>query len=279
MILIAGPCVIDERTDDIAGMLDEVVKGIDDIEFYFKASFDKANRTSINSYRGVSIQVGLERLGIIRRRHGFRVTTDIHEPWQAVLAGPAVDVVQIPALLCRQTDLLVEAGKYAKAVNIKKGQFSAPEDMAYPVEKVKANGCRNVWLTERGASFGYRRLIVDMLCLPALKATGAKTICDCTHSLQLPGAAGGCSASMARDYATILARAAIAAGFDGVFCEVYDKPDEAKCDGPNSLSVTQFENLMHECLELNHRRRSRRQTPYSGLRTSRYDCGLRHYCS
>lgn len=253
MIVIAGPCVIDERTLDIAETMAQMVASFaPHIEFYFKSSFDKANRTCAGSYRGPGLEKGLAILREVQRRHGFRLTTDVHEVHQVGLVADVVDVIQIPALLSRQTDLIRAAGASGRAVSIKKGQFAAPEDLRYAVEKAKGAGCQTVWLIERGVTFGYHRLVVDMLSFPALRATGAeKTICDCTHSLQLPAAGGGCSAAMARDYAPILARAATAAGADGVFAEVYPDPDQAKCDGPNSLSFQQWAEMIGQCLPIN----------------------------
>lgn len=253
MIVIAGPCVIDDRTLEIAERLAPMVSAFaPHIEFVFKASFDKANRTSAESYRGPGLESGLKTLREVKRRYGFMLTTDVHEMHQVGPVAEVVDVIQIPALLSRQTDLIRAAGSSGRTVSIKKGQFAAPEDLRHAVEKAKGAGCRTVWLIERGASFGYHRLVVDMLSFPVLKTTGAaRIIFDCTHSLQLPAAGGGCSAAMARDYAPILARAATAAGADGVFAEVYPDPDQAKCDGPNSLSFQQWADMIGQCLPIN----------------------------
>jgi 2-dehydro-3-deoxyphosphooctonate aldolase (KDO 8-P synthase) len=241
---------MDDKTEDIASELSSIMSRFE-VDFYFKASFDKANRTSLESYRGPGIE-SIYRLGNIRKKHDIKVTTDVHECWQVSAVASRVDMVQIPALLCRQTDLLAEAGKHSKAVNIKKGQFAAPWDMAHAVEKVRAQeGCRNITVTERGTTFGYNRLVVDMLSIRSIQEmAGVKVIFDCTHSLQLPAAGSGCSASQPRDYARTLALAATAAGCDGLFFEVYPDPDRAKCDGPNSIRLDSVASLLHDVLEV-----------------------------
>ena len=253
MIVIAGPCVIDEQTEAIAERLDQIfLKYGDDCQFYFKASYDKANRSRGISYRGPGFQKGIERLAKLKDRFGFSITTDVHTEWQAEQAAQVVDVIQIPALLCRQTDLLVAAGYTAKAVNIKKGQFMAPWDMQWAVEKVRVAGCQNVAIIERGTCFGYNRLVVDMLSIRQMRElTACPVIIDCTHSLQLPGAGSGCSASLARAYAATLANAATAAGSDGIFLECYPIPDQAKCDGPNSVTIEQLDEIIGTTLKIN----------------------------
>lgn len=253
MIFIAGPCVIDESTLKIAEALWPILNKYASMhEFYFKASFDKANRSCVNSYRGPGLAAGLKVLKRIKKRYGFKITTDVHELEQVKPVSDVVDMLQIPALLCRQTDLLMACGMAGREVNIKKGQFMAPWDMAAAVEKVEAGGCKErIFITERGTTFGYNRLVVDCLSIPMMKKMGLKTILDCTHSLQLPAAGCGCSASQPREFATTLANVATIAGADGIFCEVYPVPDEAKCDGPNSIIIDDFERMVYNvsCIE------------------------------
>lgn len=249
MILIAGPCVIDEQTPEIASVLAEIFgRYAGYFECYFKASYDKANRTSLNSYRGPGITKGLQVLKRIKNKHHLLITTDVHSVEEVSKSAAVVDMIQIPALLCRQTDLLAAAGKSKRRVNIKKGQFMAPWDMANAVEKVEAAGCSEVTVTERGTSFGYNRLMVDMFSIPIMQKAGLKVIVDCTHSLQLPGAGSGCSASQPREFVKTLALAATAAGADGLFFEVYPEPDSAKCDGPNSVRLDELEPLLNAVL-------------------------------
>src|SRR5262249_34294685 len=203
--------------------------------FIFKASFDKANRTSISSYRGPGLKEGLRILAGVRAA-GFPVLTDIHEPSQAQSAAEAVDILQIPAFLCRQTDLLVEAGRTGRIVNIKKGQFVSPRDILHAAEKVASTGNSKILLTERGSSFGYNNLVVDMRGLAIMRDSGWPVVFDATHSVQLPGGAGSASSGQ-REFIEPLARAAVAAGIDGVFVEVHDSPDKALSDGPNALRL------------------------------------------
>lgn len=247
MVLIAGPCVIESR-DNLFAVAEKLMKYHEDknIEFYFKSSFDKANRTSIDSFRGPGIDEGLKLLDAVRREFGYNLLTDIHESCQAAPVAQVVDILQIPAFLCRQTDLLVEAAKTKAVVNIKKGQFLNPADMKYSVKKVletrgiqeegyevaKANG---VWLTERGSTFGYGNLVVDMRSFLIMKEF-APVIFDATHSVQMPGAAGGSSGGK-REFVAPLARAAAAIGTDGFFFETHVNPCEALCDGPNMLDL------------------------------------------
>lgn len=231
-ILIAGPCVIEseEHVRFLAGAIAEIAP-----EFYFKASFDKANRSSVASYRGPGLVEGLRSLGLLKKL-GFRVLTDIHEPAQAEAAAEVCDVLQIPAFLCRQTDLLVAAGRTGRIVNIKKGQFVAPQDMAHAAEKVASTGNMRIWLTERGTTFGYNNLVVDMRGLVIMKSLGWPVIFDATHSVQLPGAAGSSSGGQPQ-FIEPLARAAVAAGVDGVFLEVHEEPARALSDGANALPL------------------------------------------
>lgn len=233
LLLIAGPCVIEseEHVHFLAKAIREIAG-----DFIFKASFDKANRTSVQSYRGPGLKEGLRILQGVREAVGVEVLTDIHTPDQAGPAGEVVDVIQIPAFLCRQTDLLVEAGRTGKVINIKKGQFVAPQDMIYAVDKVRSTGNNRIVLTERGSSFGYQNLVVDMRGLQIMKDMGVPVVFDATHSVQLPGGAGGSSAGQPQ-FIEPLARAAVATGVDGVFVEVHDRPEQALSDGSNALKL------------------------------------------
>jgi len=233
-IFIAGPCVIEDEalTFTIAQRLKELASHYD-VRFVFKASFDKANRTSVKSYRGPGMEEGLRILKMIRDSLQVPVLTDIHTPDQAALAVEAVDILQIPAFLCRQTDLLVEAGRTGKTVNIKKAQFVAPEDMAYAVKKVESTGNTDIILTERGSCYGYHNLVVDFRSFGVMSGLGYPVVFDATHSVQIPSQ-GGVSAGK-REYVRPLARAAAAYGIDGLFCEVHPQPDKALSDAANSI--------------------------------------------
>jgi 2-dehydro-3-deoxyphosphooctonate aldolase (KDO 8-P synthase) len=236
-LLIAGPCVLEDL--DTALLIGEFMAdaaSANGFSYVFKASFDKANRTAIRSYRGPGIERGLEMLMKVKTRLGVPVLSDIHAPDQAERAAQVLDCIQIPAFLCRQTDILVAAAVTGRPVNIKKGQFLAPWDMQYAIGKVVESGNNKVILTERGASFGYNNLVVDMRSLAIMRGMGVPVIFDATHSVQLPGGGDGCSSGQ-REFVPLLARAAMAAGVDGVFMEVHPRPDEARCDGPNSLSL------------------------------------------
>lgn len=247
-ILIAGPCVIES-----AELLDTVAQKIVSInnrlhtDIIFKASFDKANRTSIHSFRGPGLEKGLQMLDEVKQKHGLRVLTDIHESWQAEAAGQVVDVLQIPAFLCRQTDLLVAAAKTGKTVNIKKAQFLSGRDMRYPVEKALEAGAKEVWLTERGNSFGYNNLVVDFRNIPDMKKIVQTVIMDCTHSVQRPGAGNG-STSGDRQFVPAMALAAKAFGATGYFFEVHPNPDKGLSDGPNMLELDKLEDLITKLL-------------------------------
>ena len=247
-IFIAGPCVIES-----AECLDTVAERIVDInnrlgvDIIFKSSFDKANRTSISSYRGVGIERGLQMLADVKSKWGLKTLTDIHESWQAEAAGEVVDVLQIPAFLCRQTDLLVAAAKTGKAVNIKKAQFLSGVDMKYPYQKAIESGATDVWLTERGNSFGYNNLVVDFRNIPDMLAIAPRVIMDCTHSVQRPGAAGGKTGGN-REYVPAMALAAKAFGANGYFFEVHPDPDNALSDGPNMLCLDDLENVVKSLL-------------------------------
>jgi 2-dehydro-3-deoxyphosphooctonate aldolase (KDO 8-P synthase) len=232
LALIAGPCVIEseEHVHFLAGEIKRVVG-----DFIFKASFDKANRSSVAAYRGPGLKEGLRILKGVRDA-GFPVLTDIHEPSQAALAAESVDILQIPAFLCRQTDLLVEAGRTGKIVNIKKGQFVSPHDIRHAAEKVASTGNNNILLTERGATFGYNNLVVDMRAIPIMRGFGWPVVFDATHSVQLPGAAGSASGGQPQ-FIEPLASAAVAAGADAVFMEVHEAPERALSDGANALRL------------------------------------------
>ncbi len=209
----------------------------------FKSSFDKANRTSASSFRGPGLEEGLNILAEIKRETGLPVVTDIHHPEQAAVVAEVADVLQIPAFLCRQTDLLVAAAKTGRVINVKKGQFLAPWDMKNVVEKVRTAGNDQVWLTERGSTFGYNNLVVDMRAIPEMRKFDVPVVFDATHSVQIPGGLGGASGGQ-REYVAVLASAAVAAGADGVFMETHPDPDKALCDGPNSLPLDQMEALL-----------------------------------
>ncbi|MCZ6159215.1 3-deoxy-8-phosphooctulonate synthase [Campylobacter ureolyticus] len=260
MILIAGPCVIESR-DLIFKVAEKLVKFNEDkrLKFYFKSSFDKANRTSIKSFRGPGLEEGLKILSEVKSKFGFKILTDIHESYQAKPVSEVVDVLQIPAFLCRQTDLLVSAAKTKAVVNIKKGQFLAPDQMKHSVKKVletrgvdesgfevaKNNG---VWLCERGSTFGYGNLVVDMRSLPIMREF-APVIFDATHSVQMPGGLDGKSGGDAR-FVPYLARAAAAVGVDGFFYETHLNPCEALCDGPNMLNLSELEKVVEDTLKI-----------------------------
>ena len=247
-IFIAGPCVIEsaEVLDAVAERIVEINNRLG-VDIIFKSSFDKANRTSINSYRGVGLERGLQMLADIKSKWGLRLLTDIHESWQAEAAGEVVDVLQIPAFLCRQTDLLVAAAKTGKTVNIKKAQFLSGADMKYPYQKAIESGATDVWLTERGNSFGYNNLVVDFRNIPDMLQIAPRVIMDCTHSVQRPGAAGGKTGGN-REYVPAMALAAKAFGANGYFFEVHPDPDNALSDGPNMLCLDNLENVIKTLL-------------------------------
>jgi 2-dehydro-3-deoxyphosphooctonate aldolase (KDO 8-P synthase) len=245
----AGPCVIESR--EFALGVAEAVQRVADrqgVKAVFKASFDKANRSSVTSFRGPGLDEGLETLAAVKRGTGLPILTDVHHPEQAARAAEVADVLQVPAFLCRQTDLLVACGETGASVNIKKGQFMAPEDMANAVEKVRSTGNLKVTLTERGSSFGYRNLVVDMRSLPVMRRF-APVVFDATHSLQLPGGLGHATGG-AREFHPYLARAAAAVGVDGVFVEVHPNPPEALSDATTQLDPIEFERLVTEVVAL-----------------------------
>ncbi len=242
--LIAGPCVIEdyERTLRIGRGIKAITERLG-MPYIFKASFDKANRSSYNSFRGPGLEEGLGMLQKIKTELGLPVLSDIHEITQVEPAAKVLDVLQIPAFLSRQTDLLFAAGKSGVAVNVKKGQFLAPNDMKNVVRKLEEAGCEKILLTERGFSLGYNNLVVDMRALPIMRSFGYPVVFDATHSVQLPGGAGTASAGQ-REYVGHLARAAAAVGVDALFLEVHDNPEEALCDGPNMVYLDQLEELL-----------------------------------
>jgi len=249
-LIIAGPCVLEDL--DIALTIASFVKELcqkHGFSYIFKASFDKANRTSLYSYRGPGLEKGLEMLSEVKSKVGVPVTTDVHETWQVEPVSQVADVIQIPAFLCRQTDLLVASGKTGRIVNIKKGQFMAPWDMKYAVEKARIGTPKEVWLTERGTTFGYRNLVVDFRSLLIMKEYADRVIFDATHSVQLPGGGEGRSGGE-RQFVAPLARAAVAVGVSGLFFEVHPEPDKALCDGPNSLPLENLPELFSQIADL-----------------------------
>lgn len=250
MTVIAGPCVIE--SEENAMFIAETMCGIAErlgIDYYFKASFDKANRTSISSYRGPGIDKGIHILKKIKKSYGLKIATDIHEPWQAEKAAEVADMIQIPAFLCRQTDLLVAAAKTGKIINVKKAQFLAPWDMKNVVKKLEDSGNNNIMVCERGTSFGYNNLVVDMTGIVELKKLGYPVVMDATHSVQKPGGKGT-STGGNREYVEPLAKAAIAAGADALFFEVHPEPDHALSDGPNMVKLDEFENMLCRILRI-----------------------------
>ena len=249
-MLIAGPCVIESEENVM--LIAEKVKGIAerlDLDYYFKASFDKANRTSISSYRGPGIDEGLRILQKVKDTYGLKICTDIHEPWQAEKAAKVCDILQIPAFLCRQTDLLVAAAKTGKLINVKKAQFLAPWDMKNVVNKLEEAGNHNIMLCERGTSFGYNTLVVDMTGIAEMKKFGYPVVMDATHSVQKPGGKGTATGGN-RENVEPLAKAAIAAGADALFFEVHPDPDNAKSDGPNMVRLDEFEEMLKRIIKV-----------------------------
>lgn len=250
IILIAGPCVIEseENTKLIAREIQKIADKLG-VDFYFKASFDKANRTSFSSYRGVGIDEGMRILSEIKEAYNIKIATDIHEPWQADIVAKVCDLIQIPAFLCRQTDLLKAAAKTGKLINVKKAQFLAPNDMRNVVDKLEKFGNKNIMLCERGTSFGYNSLVVDMTGIIEMKKLGYPIVMDATHSVQKPGGNGD-STSGNRSYVEPLAKAAIAVGVDALFFEVHPDPDNALSDGANMVRLDEFEGMMKRILKI-----------------------------
>jgi 2-dehydro-3-deoxyphosphooctonate aldolase (KDO 8-P synthase) len=250
LLVIAGPCVIEsaELTLSIAGRLKEVAGRLP-IQLVFKASFDKANRTSVESYRGAGLESGLAILRRVKEQFDLPVTTDVHESYQCEPVGKVCDVLQVPAFLCRQTDLLIAAAATKRAVHVKKGQFVAPGDMKYVVNKLASAGCKNVLLCERGTFFGYGRLVNDMRALPEMQSLGVPVVFDATHSVQEPGGLGGATGGN-RAMVEPLARAATAIGVDGLFFETHPAPDTSPSDGPNMIPLEQFEGVLARICKL-----------------------------
>ena len=250
LTILAGPCAAEsmEILDETAKGLKEITKKLD-INFVFKSSFDKANRSSINSYRGPGLEKGLKMLQTIKSKYDIPIVTDIHTPDQAEPVSKVADILQIPAFLCRQTDLLIAAAKTGKIVNIKKGQFLAPEQMGPLVKKVEDSGNNNILLTDRGTSFGYNNLVVDFRAIPIMLEFGYPIVFDATHSVQLPGA-NGTSSGGDRRFVPPLAKAAMAAGANALFFEVHPDPDKALCDGPNRIALKDAEELFKQCKDI-----------------------------
>lgn len=250
LTILAGPCVAESQE-----ILDETAKGLKEItqklgiNFVFKSSFDKANRSSITSYRGPGLEKGLKMLQEVKEKFDVPIVTDIHTPDQAEPTAKVADIIQIPAFLCRQTDLLVAAAKTGKIVNIKKGQFLAPEQMGQLVKKVEDSGNHNILLTDRGCTFGYNNLVVDFRAIPIMQSFGYPVVFDATHSVQLPGAQGTCSGGDRR-FVPTLAKAAMAAGANVLFFEVHPDPDKGLCDGPNMIALKDAEGLFRICKEI-----------------------------
>lgn len=258
-VLIAGPCVLESK--DSAFQIAQRIKNITTelgIPYVFKSSYDKANRSSINSYRGPGVEKGLKILKQIKNELHLPVITDIHTPSQAEKAKKVVDIIQIPAFLSRQTDLIVAAGETDKIVNIKKGQFLSPWEIDNVIEKIESTGNEKILLTERGSSFGYNNLVVDMRSLVRMRETGYPVVFDATHSVQLPGGKGDSSAGQ-RKYAAPLARAALGVGIDAVFMEVHSQPEKALCDGPNMIKLKNLETLLSDLLSLDEVVRKRQE--------------------
>lgn len=250
LFIIAGPCVMEsyELMVEVGAALRDICRKLD-ITYIFKSSYDKANRTSINSFRGPGLSRGMEWLIRLKRELGVYVLTDVHSPEEARVVGKVCDVIQVPAFLCRQTDIITAAASTGRVVNIKKGQFMAPWDMAKVLEKAISQGNSQIVLTERGTTFGYNNLVVDMRSIAIMKDLGVPVVFDATHSVQQPGGLGSCSGGDRR-FAPVLARSAIAAGADGIFFEVHPDPDNALCDGPNSLRLDEVETILENLIEI-----------------------------
>lgn len=250
-LLIAGPCAL-ESMDICVSVAEELTRLQEtrtELQFVFKGSFDKANRTSLDSPRGPGLEKGLEMLEHIKKSYGFPVVTDIHTEEQAETAAGVVDILQIPAFLCRQTDLLVAAARTGKVVNVKKGQFLSPAEMKYVVDKLEGTDAKEIWLTERGTTFGYQNLVVDMRNFQLMKAYGHPVIFDATHSVQMPGAGKG-TTSGKREFVPPLSRAAIAAGADGLFVETHPDPENAISDGPNQVPLENLQDVIDPVLKI-----------------------------
>lgn len=251
LLLIAGPCSLENEgiCRAVAGVLAELRRECPELNLVFKGSFDKANRTSLAGERGTGLEAGLELLAQVKREHGFPVLTDVHETAQMARVAEVCDVIQIPAFLCRQTDLLLSAAATGRVVNVKKGQFLSPPEMAHVTAKLREGGAREVWQTERGTTFGYQNLVVDMRAFPIMARNGYPTVFDATHAVQLPGAGGGRSSGQ-REFVPALALAALAAGADGLFVETHPDPDRAISDGPNMIPLAELPALVRRCLAI-----------------------------
>jgi len=250
LLLIAGPCVLESEAQALSHARQvKALAAKHGVPAVFKASFDKANRTSVKSFRGVGLEPGLAVLGKVKRETGLPTLTDVHEAWQAEPAGRVVDVLQVPAFLCRQTDLVLACARHGKSVNVKKGQFLAPRDMRHVIQKCREAGNEDVVLTERGASFGYGNLVVDMRSLVVMRELGAPVCFDATHSVQLPGSGGDTTAGN-REYVAPLARAAAAVGIDALFMEIHEDPAQARSDGPNSLDFAMADAVLGDVLRI-----------------------------
>lgn len=249
-ILIAGPCAIESEENAmlIAAELKAIAERLD-LDYYFKASFDKANRTCIRSYRGPGIEEGLRILKRVKETYGLKICTDIHEPWQAEKSAEVADILQIPAFLCRQTDLLVAAAKTNRMINVKKAQFLAPWDMGNVIKKLEDSGNNNLMLCERGSTFGYNTLVIDMTGIVEMKKFGYPVVFDATHSVQKPGGKGTTTGGN-REYVEPLAKAAVAAGSDALFFEVHPDPDKALSDGPNMVKLDEFEGMLKRVIKV-----------------------------
>lgn len=249
LLLIAGPCSLEGESvcRAVAERLKAIGRAQPELNIVFKGSFDKANRTSGAGPRGTGLEQGLSLLGLVKREYGFPVLTDVHEAAQCAPVAAACDVLQIPAFLCRQTDLLLAAAATGRTVNVKKGQFLSPQEMVHVTGKLKQGGASEIWQTERGTTFGYQNLVVDMRSFPIMARNGFPTVFDATHSVQLPGAAGGKSGGQ-REFVPTLARAALAAGADGLFIETHPDPEHALSDGPNMIPLGELEALLESCL-------------------------------
>ncbi|HNX05883.1 MAG TPA: 3-deoxy-8-phosphooctulonate synthase [Opitutales bacterium] len=253
LLLIAGPCSLENEATSlpVAEKLAELEGRYPELSIVFKGSYDKANRTSLNSPRGPGIDEGLRILAKVRERFGLPVLTDIHDASQAAPVAEVCDILQIPAFLCRQTDILVAASRTGRVVNVKKGQFLSPAEMRFVVDKLEECDAAEIWLTERGSSFGYQNLVVDMRSFAIMGAYGHPVIMDATHAVQLPGAAGGKTGGQ-REYVPLLAKAAIAAGAQGLFFETHPDPTKAISDGPNQVPLAELEELVRQCLAVWH---------------------------
>jgi len=250
LTIIAGPCVVETEKHALfmASEISDIAKGVG-LDLVYKSSFDKANRSSIDSFRGEGMEFGLGVLATVKEQIGVPVITDIHEPWQVEKTAEVADILQIPAFLCRQTDLLVAAARSGKAVNVKKGQFLAPWDAKNIVDKLQSAGCDKILLTERGASFGYNNLVVDLRSFPIMRSFGVPVVFDVTHSLQLPGGLGKATGGQSQ-YIEDFARAGVACGVDAVFMEVHDNPAKAPSDGPNQLPLERLEKLLRKLRQI-----------------------------